>query len=88
VPGDIVDCGEPLFDDGWGIVPPRLLSAVDVAEASRLLDGPAELTSARVYPDIWDEDWALPYLEDYYSRLVALFHAAAAEGEPVLTRMA
>jgi hypothetical protein len=96
VPVDIVDCGEPLFDDGWGVVPPCLLTPVDVAEASRLLDGapfaalaerydPAELTSAGVYPSIWDEDWALPYLEDCYSRLVALFHAAATEGEPVLT---
>jgi hypothetical protein len=95
-PVDIVDCGEPLFGDGWGVVPPRLLTAVDVAEASRLLDGtpfaalaerydPAELTSAGVYPDIWDQDWALPYLEDYYGKLAALFHAAAAEGEPVLT---
>lgn len=40
-----------------------------------------------VYPGIWDQDWALPYLKDYYCRLVALFHAAATEREPILTWM-
>lgn len=82
----------------WGYDPPRLLTAVDVAEASRFLDStsfaslaeyydPAELTSAGVYPGIWDQDWALSYLEDCYGRLQALFHAAAAEREPILTWM-
>jgi hypothetical protein len=97
-PVDIVFGGEPLSDDTWGYDPPRLLTAADVAEASRFLDGtsfaslaehydPAELTSAGVYPGIWDRDWALSYLEDCYSRLVALFHAAATEREPILIWM-
>jgi hypothetical protein len=34
VPVDIVDCGKPFFDDGWGVTPPCLLTPVDVAEAS------------------------------------------------------
>jgi hypothetical protein len=98
MPVDIVAGGEPLSDDMWGYDPPRLLTAADVAEASRFLDGtsfaslaehydPAELTSAGVYPGIWDQDWALAYLEDSYTRLVALFHAAATEREPILTWM-
>jgi len=76
MPVDIVGGGEPLSDDMWGIDPPRLLTAADVAEASRFLDGtpfaslteyydPAELASAGVYPGIWDQDWALPYLRTF-----------------------
>jgi hypothetical protein len=97
-PVDIIFGGESLTDGMWGYDPPRLLTAADVAEASRFLDStsfaslaehydPAELTSAGVYPGIWDQDWALPYLEDYYRRLVALFHVAAIEREPILTWM-
>jgi hypothetical protein len=98
MPVDIVGGGEPLSDDMWGYDPPRLLTAADVAEASRFLDGtslaslaehydPAELTSAGVYPGIWHQDWAFAYLEDHYTKLVALFHAAATEREPILTWM-
>jgi hypothetical protein len=39
------------------------------------------MNNAQLYPD-----WALPYLEDYYGRLVALLHAAATE-EQILTWM-
>lgn len=49
---------------------------------------PAELISAEVYPAIWEQDWALSYLEDYYTQLVALFRAAAADREPILVWMA
>ena len=98
MPVDIVFGGEPLSDDIWGIDPPRMLIAADVAETARFFYGtsfaslaehydPAELTSAAVYPGIWDQDWALAYLEDYYGRLVALFHAAATEREQILTWM-
>jgi hypothetical protein len=98
VPVDVIFGGDSLTDDMWSYDPPRLLTAADVAEASRFLDStpftslaehydPAELTSAGVYPGIWDEDWALSYLEGYYGRLVALFHAAATEREPILTWM-
>lgn len=97
-PVDVVGGGKPMTDETWGYDSPRLLSVPDVAEASRFLDGtsfaslaehydPAELTSAGIYPGIWDQDWALSYLEDYYNRLVALFHAAATDREPILIWM-
>jgi hypothetical protein len=38
------------------------------------------MNNAQLYPD-----WALPYLEDCYGRLVARFHAAATEREQILT---
>jgi Domain of unknown function (DUF1877) len=97
-PVDVISGGDPINDDTWGYDTPRLLTAADVAEASRFLDAtsfaslaehydPAELTSAGVYPGIWDQDWALSYLEDCYVRLVALFHAAAADRESILVWM-
>jgi hypothetical protein len=48
----------------------------------------AELTAADVYPGIWSQDWALPYLEENYRQLVTLFCAAAADHEPIVVRMA
>jgi hypothetical protein len=98
MPVDIIFGGESLTNDIWGYDPPRLLTAADVAGASRFLDStsfaslaehydPAELTAAGVYPGIWDKHWALSYLKDYYGRLVALFHAAAIEREQILTWM-
>lgn len=44
----------------------------------------ADLIAADIYPAIWDEDWALSYLEDWYTSLVALFRTAAADHEPIL----
>jgi hypothetical protein len=98
-PVDVIGGGEPVTDDEWGYDAPRLLSVAEVADAARFLDttsfaslaqhyDPAELASAKVYPAIWDQDWALSYLEDYYTRLVALFRAAAADREPILAWMA
>ncbi|HEX5994882.1 MAG TPA: YfbM family protein [Jiangellales bacterium] len=97
-PVDVIGGGEPMTDDEWGYDSPRLLSADDVADAAGFLGAtsfaslaehydPAEMISAEVYPAIWDEHWALPYLEDYYTRLVALFRAAAAAREPILVWM-
>jgi hypothetical protein len=97
-PVDVIDGGEPVTEDEWGYGAPRLLSADMVAEAARFLDAtpfsslakgydPAEMISADVYPGIWEDDWALSYLEDYYLALVALFHAAAADHEPILVWM-
>ncbi|MEU8299719.1 DUF1877 family protein [Micromonospora sp. NPDC048909] len=94
-PVDVIGGGEPMTDDEWGYDSPRLLSADDAADAARFLDAtsfallaqhydPAEMISAEVYPAIWDQHWALSYLEDYYTRLVALFCAAAADREPIL----
>jgi hypothetical protein len=97
-PIDVIGGGEPVTHDEWGYDSPRLLTVEQVAEAARFLDATpftalaqhysaAELTSAEIYPSIWDEDWALSYLEDYYTELVNLFHAAAADGEPILLWM-
>ena len=98
-PVDVVGGGVPLTDDEWGFDSPRLLSSEAVAEAARFLVAtpfpvlaqrydPAQLTAAAVYPSMWDEEWALSYLEKHYERLVALFHAAALDGEPVLVWLA
>jgi hypothetical protein len=97
-PVDVIGGGEPLTDDEWGYDSPRLLTVAEVAEAARFLDAtsfavlagqydPAAMTSAEIYPQMWDEEWALQYLEDNYTPLVALFRAAAADGEPVLVWM-
>jgi hypothetical protein len=97
-PVDVIGGGEPITDDVWGYDSPRLLSADDVADAARFLDAtpfaslaehfdPAEMTSAEVYPAIWDQQSALAYLNEYYKQLVALFRAAAADREPILVWM-
>jgi hypothetical protein len=97
-PIDVIGGGEPITDDIWGHDSPRLLAVDDVADAARFLTAtsfaslaqrydPAELAAAEIYPTIWDQDWALSYLEDHYLRLVALFGAAAADREPILVWM-
>jgi hypothetical protein len=86
-PVDVIGGGEPVTEDEWGYDPPRLLAAENVADAARFLAAtpfallarhynPAELTAAEAYPAIWDQDWALSYLADYYTSLVDLFHTA------------
>jgi hypothetical protein len=98
VPVVIFAGGEPLTEDEWGYDSPRLLTVDEVAGAARFLAAtpfsalaerydPAELTSAGVYPEIWDQHWALSYLESYYTKLVALFRAAAADREPIVLWM-
>jgi hypothetical protein len=98
-PVDVIAGGEPITDDTWSYDSPRLLGVAEVAKASRFLDAtsfaalakhyrPRKMMKADVYPEIWDEDWALSYLEEHYASLVSLFHAAAADGEPILIRMA
>jgi hypothetical protein len=98
-PVDVIGGGQRMTDDEWGYDSPRLLAAADVADAARFLAAnrfatlaehyaAAELTAAEVYPGIWDQDWALSYLEDAYGRLVALFCAAAADHEPIAVWMA
>ncbi|MGI5180319.1 DUF1877 family protein [Dactylosporangium sp. CA-152071] len=73
----------------------RLFTADDVAQAAHFLTNipftalaqhyaPADLIAADIYPAIWDEDWALSYLEDASTRLVALLRAATADHEPIL----
>ena len=97
-PIDVIGGGEPITADIWGYDSPRLLAVADVAEAARFLAATsfaslaqrydsAELTAANVYPAIWDQEWALSYLEDHYRRLVALFRAAQADREPILVWM-
>jgi hypothetical protein len=97
-PVDVIGGGEPITDDAWAYDSPRLLTPDDVVQAARFLTDtpfaalaqhyvPADLIAADIYPAIWDEDWALSYLEDSYTSLVALFRAAAADHEPVLVWM-
>jgi hypothetical protein len=97
-PVDVVGGGTPLPDREWGYDAPRLLTTEEVITASRFLNQtpfvrlaeryvPADLTAASVYPDIWSEEWALEYLEEAYTRLTALFHAAAIEGDSILIWM-
>jgi len=69
-----------------GSSPSRFLDGTSFVSLAEHYD-PAELPSAGVYPGIWDQDWALSYLEDCCRGLVALFHAAATEREPILTWM-
>jgi hypothetical protein len=94
-PVDVIGGGEPVTDDRWGYDSPRLLGADEVRAAARFLAvtpfarlaghfDPAGLASAQVYPEIWDQDWALSYLEECYVRLVRFFGAAAADHEPIL----
>jgi len=61
----------------------RFLAATAFASLARHYD-PAELNSADIYPACWEQDWALSYLDDHYTRLVALFRAAAADREPIV----
>lgn len=97
-PVDVISGGEPVTDDVWGYDSPRLIAVDDVARAARFLEAtsfaslaenydPAELTAAEIYPAIWDQNWALSYLDDYYKLLAALFRAAAADREPILVWM-
>jgi hypothetical protein len=98
-PVDIIGGGEPMTGDQWGYDSPRLLSAADVAGAARFLaatpfaslaehHAAAQLIAADVYPCIWNQDWALSYLDESYARLVAVFRAAAADHEPIVVWMA
>jgi len=97
-PIDVIGGGEAITDEEWGYDSPRLLAADEVAQAARFLtDTPfallaqhysaAELSAAEIYPQIWEEDWALSYLEENFTGLVALFRAAAADHEPILVWM-
>lgn len=97
-PVDVISGGTPLTGQEWGYDSPRLLTVDQVADAARFLNvtpfaslarhyDPAELISAEIYPEIWDDDGALSYLEGYYTAIVALFGNAAADHEPILVWM-
>jgi hypothetical protein len=73
-----------VTDDEWGYDSPRLLTPDEVVTAARFLDetpftrlaeryDPAGLVAVDVCPNIWDEEGALEYLEDTYTRLVVSF---------------
>lgn len=81
-----------------GIRLTRLLIPDDVTTAARFLDetpftrlaahyDPAELAAADIYPNMWDQQWALEYLADHYASPVAFFHAAAAGADSILIWM-
>jgi hypothetical protein len=97
-PVDVIGGGDPITEEEWGYGSPRLLTVDHVEAAARFLDATpfaslarrfdaAEFTADEVYPGIWDQDWALSYLEDCYQRVVALFSAAAVDREPILVWM-
>lgn len=94
-PIDVIGGGTPLTDQVWGYDSPRLLASDEVVTASRFLGrtpfealeeqyNPAELAAAEVYPEIWDQEWALGYLKDAYTRLETFFRAAAERRDSIL----
>ncbi|GAA2637751.1 hypothetical protein GCM10010399_83740 [Dactylosporangium fulvum] len=97
-PVDVISGGTALTDDEWGYESPRLLTRDEVGSAARFLGGtpferlvegydPAEFAAARVYPGIWDEEWAQDYLSGAYAHLVTFFRAAAAAGDSIVLWM-
>lgn len=87
-PVDMISGGSLMTDDVWGYDSPRLLDIDEVRMAASFLAqtpfdrlseryDPALLAAEDVYPNIWDEEWALEYLADTYDRLTAFFAAAA-----------
>jgi len=81
--------------DDWGYGPPRFLTpervriAAEVLAATptdALLDGVtvADLAEAGLYPNIWDQDYALDYVTNIYEALVPFFQAAAHDGHAML----
>jgi hypothetical protein len=95
-PVDIVGGGVPVsdIDRGYGLV--RYLTADDVRAGSAHLQvttweslashyDPGKMSSADIYPSIWDQgDEALDYLRVNYEALAAFFAAAASAGDAVI----
>jgi hypothetical protein len=94
-PVDVIGGGTPLTDAVWGYDSPRLLTVEDVSAAAEFLVttpfprlashyDATQFAADEVYPQIWDEDDALDYLEGHYAGLVSFYGAAAAGREYVL----
>ena len=69
-PVNVISGGTAVTDDEWGYDSPRLLAPDEVRTPARFLDEtaftrlaahyhPAELATADVYPNMWDQEWAL-----------------------------
>ena len=88
-PVDIVNGEQPFADDvDWGYGPPRYLTAEQVQSAAQALaattfdqltDGVsrADLATAQVYPQIWDEVDSLDWIRGCYEPLAQFFTTAA-----------
>lgn len=91
----LVTGGTPVGDVDVGYGPARALTAAEVAEAHRALDGlsdeelrgrfdPAAMTDADIYPSIWDrapeEDDVLGYVMGHLAELRAFLARAAGAG--------
>ena len=97
----IVTGGTPMGDDlGYG--PARGLTSSEVGKVAAALKliapdsllqrfDPAALTSAEIYPEIWnrpqDEDDSRGYVSEYYDQLRSFVLDAAVEGEALLIAM-
>jgi Domain of unknown function (DUF1877) len=92
-PVDVIRGGTRLTEDEWGSEPPRYLDPAEVAlAAADLADIPFDQLAAHydpaamaeVYPGIWANDWAQPYLRDWYQRITAFFQHAAGEHDGMI----
>lgn len=91
---DVVLGGNSIGDDrGYG--PVRYHTAHDTAAIAQALSqitvdefrnrfDPAAMTTADVYPAIWDQAWALDYVSDAYAKVKDCYAAAAAAGDAML----
>ncbi|MDT0468076.1 YfbM family protein [Streptomyces gibsoniae] len=95
-PVNVIHGEEPLAEnEDWGYGPPRYLRPERVRFAGEALRatsytqlisgvGPAELTSAEVYPLGWGEPGALEWGRHWYDGLTQFFEAAARADAAVL----
>ncbi|MEU6212165.1 YfbM family protein [Streptomyces sp. NPDC047023] len=93
---DIVHGEEALPKaDDWGYGPPRYVTADRVRLAAdaltrmtydQLIQGVdhGELTTAEVYPQIWDSPTSLDWARDLFAALTKFFEAAAADGHAMV----
>ncbi|MBH0781277.1 DUF1877 family protein [Nocardia bovistercoris] len=88
---DLLEDGTLLDDGDWLSV----WSVDEVAEAAVALEtvpfadlrgwyDPARMNAADVYPEIWESDWALDYLLNYYRDLRSFFLGTAAKQRAAL----
>lgn len=76
----------PLFSHDEASSAADFLARTPFVRLSDRFD-PAAMAAADVYPNVWNEPWALEYLGDTYGRLTVFFGAAAARGEHVVVWM-
>lgn len=96
---NVVFGGETLGDVDLGIGPARAIPVPEVSAMATVVGSVGsddlrsrwdaqELAENRIYPGIWEDDGALEYVLDHYSRLVQFFVAAARDGDAIITYIA